>query len=347
MKIYLGTMKKELQRMTSNGNEVRSFMRLNDFEQFMLLTEMWERMFARFWLGGKSIWVRNSSGAKNNQANEDARLETEVLSTIMSLKSKDMGERTMEAKPVKTADGFVPLSSLKKVKVPKATAEVAFSYDQKKMILKVEILEVTALSDADKRKYENALNEELQETADRMNDLFAIDEDFSPAEKRAAKRECVENMLVAFFNTLHANHKCQITGNEAAVMYRVYRNAYDTYPAFRSASFENQVAVLDDGFAKARTYKGGSRDVHSFAKSTFYALYSRGMVNRVYRMDPVFGNVRHYDKVGENTNEKHDLIFLEFEYECGAVRLRTAFKPFDLWHILAVGNRAESNAVGA
>ncbi len=333
IKVNVSAMKKEFERMTSYGKELRSFLRLDSGIQLLIITEMWERMFAHFWLTGRSAWVRDNSYAKKNATmTEEARLDVESLSTTMTLQSKDTYEKEAMPQPV-SPDGYRPLYSLKKEKVPKATAKVEFSFNRKKMILQVEIVEVTAENENERKKYENTLRKELQTAADSMNAMFDLSEDFSYAEMRYAKRECIEKMLNAFFNTLHVSKECSchIVGNEAVAMYRVYRNALEVYPDFAAERHEKQVEILDEGYVQARAYGKGSRDVHTFAMATFYALHRNGMVKRVRRLDPVFNKLRLYENVWENKNQQHGLIFIDFEYQCGPVRLRTAFKPFDLW----------------
>lgn len=324
-----------------NGRGLIPFNRLSDAERSMLVTEAYQRIFMSEFLGVSSAWERVAARKKSETSAAELtnNMENEILQSVIDLATKEktsvvvnecIGDRSESVTKAEKQE--------KKVKMPNATAQVAFSFDTKKSVLTVEIKGISVREEEKKDRYMKSLERALKNAADDVEEKATL-----------------PRVVKAFFDTLHVHKLCTISGPEALNMMRVYRNAMKVYPLFANLEYAKQIDILDKGYHKARTISVGSRDIHSFAKGTFEAMCEeKGLIDRVYKHDFITGKMMLYYKIGEHRRdrknpdthqiwERDSLLFVDYVY--GEAKIRTSLMAFDLWDLLAKGARDESAAV--
>lgn len=334
-----------------NGSELDAFKRMSFENRSSIETEAYQRLYLSELFGSFSSWERarvatDGDTGKKNKKNAEVEhvfsMENEVLNTVVSLASKEKTTVTvMESvnvnRRVKIGEKFmnVPSPELKekKIKETNATAFVSFKFDSKNSVLMVEVQEISVRDITTKEHYSKALEKALKAAGAKMEKNFNL-----------------ARFVKSFFDTLHINRLCNISGNEALNMMRILRNAIVAYPNFAKLEHVKQIDILDKGYRNARTIAAGSRDIHALAKGTFEAMCAeKGLIDRVYKHDFITNKMQFYFKVGEHRRnrvnpehqnqiwERDSLIFVDYVY--GNAKIRTSLLAFDLWDLLARGVR--------
>lgn len=332
--------------LDGNGQELRNFRGLSSAERNALETEAHQRSFMNYFMRNTSEWEKKG---KSSSAENALNFENEVLSStiVLATKAKETfieSEEVTEHRMVSVDGRFKPEAYQKvrekKVKEPKAVAEVSFKFDSKKNVLEVDVTSISVKDPGTKAYYRKELEKALEKTGDDMECFYNI-----------------TRFVKYFFDTLHVHKITYVTGSEALVMMRIYKNARIAYPLFSKLKYTKQIEILDKGFRKARRSSAGSRDIHTYAKATFEAMCEEGgVINEVYKHDFVTNKMMTYKKVGEQRRdrrnpdnssqiwEKNCLIFVDYIY--GKTNIRTSLLAFDLWDLLArdvrTGERSEA-----
>lgn len=350
---FLGTV------LEGNGQELRNFRGLSSDDSEAIMTEVHQRSFLNLFLGAGCDWERTKpskeekakpkSSDKKIESLEGANFDNEVLGNVVYLatkaKVKETKKEYVDVNKVVMVDGkntVVPSREPRNVEVksPKAKARVLFYFNVKNSVLEINVLEVTAKDPITESRYYKDLEKELKMARDEMEMTDGM---------------YLTPFLKSFFDTLHAHKYSHITGSEAVLLRRIYRNAKVAYPNFAKLGHREQVRIMDNGYGRTRSISAGSRDIHAFAKGVFEAMcQEKGLIDVVYKHDFITNTMMYYTKVGEQRRdrvnpenhrqiwEKNCLIFVDYRY--GKANVRTSLGAFDLWDLLARGVRSSEKS---
>lgn len=333
------------------GQELKTFRGLSSEERNDILTETHQRVFMNELLTTACNWERTKNAVRGDKRSAKAgnkaivvnnadNIDNEVLENVVSMATKSKKTETVEElvsvnHVIKTDGKFsnVPKKEMqeKKVKVARATAKVSFSFDSKKSVLSVNVVEIVANDAATEAHWRKDLEKAIERAGETVEIFYNV-----------------ARFTKALFDTLHVHRMCNITGAEAINMMRIYKNARIAYPVFAKLDRRVQVDILDRGYRRARSISAGSRDIHAFAKGTFEAMCEvKGVIDVVYKHDFITNKMMTFTKIAEFRRdrvnpdrhtqiwEKNSLVFVDYVY--GKCNFRTSLLAFDLWDLLARG----------
>ena len=155
-----------------------------------------------------------------------------------------------------------------------------------------------------------------------------------------------ENFLRILFSILHAKGLSQATGDDAVIMYRIYKKALYHYPQFKECSSDMQNSILQEAFLRGRIYR--NHDIFVYAKETFLVFAKNGLIDRIVAVDKIENVYKSFIKVWENRADRRNyehpsevweynaLIYVTYEYKGkSGVTIQTSFHPCDLWCLLS------------
>lgn len=300
--------------LLGRGGELKKFNKLPAITSDAIIMEAYQRLYLNELFGQSSKWEGVCS------------MENEILPSEIGLVSKDKTPVIVTEKV--SVIKFLGAPSLeareKKINQPRATAKLAFTFVPAKGQLLVEVKRVSVREASTKEAYSNSLDKAVKAAGVNMERKFNL-----------------TKLIKSFFDTLHIHGLCYISGNEALNMRKVFSNAKMAYPNFARISYGDQIAILHDGFERARTASFSNRDIHTLAKGTFEAMYEKGgIIDEVFKHDFNTNKMMTYLKVAERKKNQGDTTLLFVDYKYGTAGVRTTLSAFDLWDVLAKGVRA-------
>lgn len=331
--------------LSGGGGELSEFNKLTATARTAIERETYQRLYLNVLFGYSSNWerVKESSGKKKKEEEASFSVENEILQHEIRLVSKDKTPVTVTENV--SVIKFMGPPSLevkeKRIKEPNATAKLAFHFDPAKRQLLVEVKDFSVRETSTQETYSNSLNKALKAAGENMERKFDL-----------------KGLIKPFFDTLHIHRLCEISGNEALNMMKIFRNAKMAYPIFAKLGYADQIGILHEGFERGRTAPFSNRDIHTFAKGTFEVMHMYetkvemdetkdktkdkkvGLIDVVYKHDFITNKMMTYRKIAEHKRNRvnGDLLFVDYVY--GTANIRTSLSAFDLWDILAKGVRA-------
>ncbi len=318
--------------LAGNGRELKLFEGVSSRERNRLEAETYKRMYLNEALGASSGWeageaylakkdINIANSIRNNCVCLISKRKTTVVKkeVVNVTKTIKIGKETKKIPTTEIRD--------KKVQEPKAMAFVSFRFDSNNSVMVVNIQSITAKDFATEEYFRKDLEKTL-----------------TTAGTQTEKKFCLSGFVKAFFDTLKANRLCNISGNEALNMMRIYNSAKKVYPLFAELEYTKQIDILDKGYREACKESSVNRDIYVFAKSTFLSMYEAGYADKVYKYDFVSSRIMLHTKIGENRKdrrnyerpsqiwEKSCLIFVDYVY--GGSNLRTSILASELWNLL-------------
>lgn len=319
--------------LAGNGKEVKKFEGVSSIERIRLEAETYQRMYLNEALGTSSSWEAGEAYlAKKDNINIANSIRNNCVCLISKKKAtvvvKEVVNLTKTFKIGKETKK-IPTTEIrdKKVQEPKAMAFVSFRFDSNNSVLVVNIESIVAKDFATEEYFRKDLEKNL-----------------TAAATQTEKKFCLSGFVKAFFDTLKANRFCNISGNEALNMMRIYNNAKRTYPLFAELEYTKQIDILDKGYRNACKVSSANRDIYVLAKSAFLSMYEAGYADKVYKLDFISNRIMLHTKIGEHRKdrrnperpsqiwEKNSLIFVDYVY--GGSNLRTSILASELWNLL-------------
>lgn len=200
------------------------------------------------------------------------------------------------------------------------TALFCFYFDIYNDVFEIEISNVAAETPEIEQEYMKFLNKELAEI------------------KTCLEEEYTERRFVKdFFNTLHVHRLSLVTGNEAVLMFDIYRRAKRYYPDFRDMPYWQQMRVMHEGYLRGRVRAYSAHDIYGMAKATFEQLDKEGLIGKLD--NGVLKELVYERRITRRAPEfpfeiwqRDYLVYATYEYKASTgEKIRISYHPSELW----------------